>query len=172
MHLLYGHGVSDGNGLIGVPPSEVCFYKSGIAQRRKRHVYALRFPANVLSRLPEILLRVTLTYFTPVDPDSLDAELYSLVDVTAVVRWGGKTLQKISRGGPLTEFYPLKSFEVRFSRPRDAEPLDRGQPSVEVFLKDRMRDADQVNQPYAIIISLVSSTGEILVNDLIREIDE
>jgi hypothetical protein len=173
-HLLYGYGVADQEALTGVPPSEVCFYAASTIERRKRHIYSLRFPANVLNILPDVLLRVTLTYFAPVDAETLDAELYSLVDINVVVRWGGKTLPKQPRGGPLAdcEYYPLKSFEVRFAKPQDREPSHRGQPTVEVIMKDRVRDVDEVKQSYAIVISLVSTSGELLVSELLRESDE
>ena len=71
----------------------------------------------------------------------------------------------------MKEFYPLKSFEVRFSRPREGEPADRGEPTVEVTMRDRVTDADEVVEPYALIISLISATGELLINDLVQEVE-
>jgi len=170
-HLLYGHGVIDPDALGGVLPSELCFYNSAEISRRERHVYSLRLPTNVLKRLPDLLLRVTLTYFTKVDANVLDAELYSLVDIAAIVRWGGKTLSKVSRGGPLTEYYPVKSFEVHFSKPREGTTVGRGQPTVEVVMKDRVLDQDELKERYAIVISLVSPSGDFLINDLVQEVE-
>ncbi|QOV91978.1 S8 family serine peptidase [Humisphaera borealis] len=170
-HLLYGHGVPDQAALDGVLPTEICFFATSEMRRRQRHVYTLKLPVNIVNALPEVRLRVTLTYFTKVDPTALDAELYSLVDLAPVVRWGGKTLAKTQRGGPLTDFYPLKSFEVKFSRPREGEPSARGQPTVEITMRDRVSDEDDFAQPYAIIISMISPTGELLINDLIQEVE-
>ena len=171
LHLLYGHGVPDQEALQGVLPTEVCFFSATEIQRRQRHIYKIDLPVNLLDSLPDIRLRVTLSYLTKVDPAALDAELYSLVEVTPLVRWGGKTLQKISRGAPLTDFYPLKSFEVRFSRPREGEPHDRGQPTVEVVMRDRVFDQDDFKQSYGLIISLVSPDGRLLLNDVIHEVE-
>ena len=94
-HLLYGHGVPDPAALDGVLPSEVCFYSAAEIRRRQRHVFRLRLPANVVNALPDVRLRVTLAHFTRVDPQALDADLYSLIELSPVVRWGGKTLQKL-----------------------------------------------------------------------------
>ena len=132
----------------------------------------IRFISGQYSNeLPNVLLRVTISYFAKVDASALDAELYSQIDITAVVRWGGKTLTKIPRGGPLAEYYPIKSFEVKFARPREGDPVDRGQPTVEVLLKDRVLDADNLKRRYALLISLVSPTGDILLNDLVQELE-
>jgi hypothetical protein len=110
-----------------------------------------------------------LAYFTLVDPTALDADLYSLVEVTALVRWGFKTLPKVPRAAPLTDFYPLKSFEVRFSRPREGDPEQRGQPTVELLMRDRVH-RDNFSQSYALVISLVSPTGDLLLQELVREV--
>jgi hypothetical protein len=170
-HLLYGYGVPDQDALDGVLPTELCFYASEEIARRQRHVYSLKFPSNVLNALPDVLLRVTIAYFAKVDPAAVDAELYSQIDIFAVVRWGGKTLTKVSRGAPVADFYPTKSFEVKFARPRDGQPADRGQPTVEVLMKDRVLDTDDVKRRYALLISMVSPTGEILLHDLVHEVD-
>lgn len=170
-YLLYGYGVPDQDALEGVLPTELCFYASEEILRRQRHVYSLKFPSNVLNALPEVLLRVTIAYFAKVDATAVDAELYSQIDITAVVRWGGKTLTKLSRGAPVADFYPIKSFEVKFARPRDGQPADRGQPTVEVLMKDRVLDTDDLKRRYALLISVVSPTGEILLNDLIHEVE-
>jgi hypothetical protein len=170
-HLLYGYGVPDQDALEGVLPSELCFYASEEIGRRQRHVYSLKFPANVLNSLPDVLLRVTIAYFAKVDATAVDAELYSQIDISAVVRWGGKTLSKIPRGAPLADFYPLKSFEVKFSKPRDGRPADRGQPTVEVLMKDRVLDVDELKRRYALLISVVSPSGDLLLHDLVQEIE-
>jgi hypothetical protein len=170
LHLLYGHGVPDHTAMTDVPPSEMCFYYGAEIGRRERHVYSLKLPANIIDQLPDLQLRVTLAYFTKVDPTALDAELYSLVDLSALVRWGGKTLAKTPRGGPLTDFYPIKSFEVRFSKPREGEAHQKGQPTVEVTMRDRAVDVDDLRQRYAIVISLVSKSGELLVYDMVQEL--
>ena len=170
-HLLYGYGVPDQDALEGVLPTELCFYASEEIARRQRHVYSLKFPSNVLNALPDVLLRVTIVYFAKVDPAAVDAELYSQIDITAVVRWGAKTLTKLSRGAPVADFYPVKSFEVKFARPRDGQPADRGQPTAEVLMKDRVLDTDDLKRRYALLISLVSPTGEILLHDLVQEMD-
>jgi len=77
----------------------------------------------------------------------------------------------MARGGPLSDYYPIKSFEVKFSKPREGEPIDRGQPTVEILLKDRVLDADTLKRRYALMISLVSPDGEILLNDLVQELE-
>ena len=170
-HLLYGYGVPDQEALEGVLPTELCFYASEEIARRARHVYSLKFPANVLNALPDVLLRVTIAYFAKVDATAVDAELYSQIDITAVVRWGGKTLTKLPRGAPLADYYPIKSFEVKFARPREGQPSDRGQPTVEVLMKDRVLDADGLKRRYALLISVVSPSGEILLQNLVLEVE-
>jgi hypothetical protein len=112
-----------------------------------------------------------LSYFTKVDPSALDAELYSQVELNTLVRWGGRTLSKIPRGGPLTDFYPLKSFEVRFARPRDGDFLLRGQPTIEVVMRDRATDDDNLVQKYGIVMSLTSPSGDVLISELVESFE-
>jgi hypothetical protein len=170
-HLLYGHGIPDEGAIEGVLPTELCFYANEEIRRKQRHLFELKLPLNTLNRLPEIRMRVTVAYFTKVNPDALDAELYSLVEITPVVRWGAKTLAKVSRGGSLTEFYPLKSFDVRFARPREREPAERGNPVIEITLKDRVVEDDDFHQRYALIISLTTLSGDLLLQEFVQEIE-